>query len=233
MLPLKLQKYRPALKPRYSLTDFINGQNTNENHGKYINNLFQKYCLCCKIVFEIVKSFIVYRRIDAAIDGGGDRKLLSFALSEQDRATVNMWTDRQVVERIYLSDAASKYRDESERGEFLKCWSKAQKVLAPTCVELSGVEPHAINFLKDAFETDSSIDVPTVWSLPMETFNAISRDGLAVSAADMPAPPDCDMVTYFEQVESFVVSPVLLRATEHQFLQSRDQSTRRLTRASG
>ena len=116
-----------------------------------INN-FSEYFFVMHTFFESVNSFIVYRRIDAAINGGGDRKLRTCALSEKDRSTVNMWTDRQVVERICLSDAASKYRNESVRGELLKCWSKAQKVLAPTRVELNGVEPHAINFLKDAFK---------------------------------------------------------------------------------
>ena len=114
-------------------------------------------------------------------------RVLSFTTDRHGRWQLSLLTRRQLLQRLYLCDTVSKYRDLTDSVKVSKEFAKTITDIVPKDGrKLVGVEPLTNGFTKECFE-----QLDCVWSLPTTLFDAMRVDlpvGGDLAVADMPMP---------------------------------------------
>ena len=128
------------------------------------------------------------------------RKLLEFefAVTGVMRLALTFKSKKELLEQLFLVDAASKYRDLSSETKITNEWESVVLAIAPsTTLALVGVEPMVVAYVRESW--DESSGQTFVWSLPTETFNSIrlGEHGDVVDGGE----PLRDIETFFRAVD--------------------------------
>ena len=125
------------------------------------------------------------------------RKLLAFVSTAEQELDNALLGKKACSERLFLMDASSKYRDITAAMDVAKSWKETLALVAPpSTLALVGVEPLVVAFVRDSF----SLEEHSVWSLPLDDFDAIRTDDGRI-APELHSPPLRDIATFFEVID--------------------------------